>query len=164
MQSEALTAPSYTGLPVPLGAAASPSHWDSDWPHGLQPILDRSSVGTSIPPCHEFSDASAQNAHRTPSRLRMGGAADTSRFVVVQSLSHVWLCDPHGPQHTRLPCPLLSPGVCSNSCPLSRWCHPTISSSVIPFSSCPQSSPASGSFPMSWLLTSGGQNIRASAF
>ena len=53
MQSEALTAPSYTGLPVPLGAAASPSHWDSDWPHGLQPILDRSSVGTPVPPCHE---------------------------------------------------------------------------------------------------------------
>ena len=56
---------------------------------------------------------------------------------------------PHGLQHARLPCSSPSPGACSNSCPLSQWCHPTISSSVIPFSSCPQSFPASGSFPMS---------------
>ena len=56
-----------------------------------------------------------------------------------------------------------SPGTCSNSCLLSRWCHPTISSSVVPFSSCLQSFPASGSFPMSWLFTSGGQSIGASA-
>ena len=57
---------------------------------------------------------------------------------------------PHGLQHARLPCPSLSPRACSNSCPLSRWCHPTISSSVAPFS-CLQSFPASGSFPVSWL-------------
>ena len=69
------------------------------------------------------------------------------------------LCDPHWLQYTRLPCPSPSPGVCSNSCPLSQWCHPTISFSVIPFSSCPQSSPASGSFPMSQLFASGGQSI-----
>ena len=62
---------------------------------------------------------------------------------------------PHGLQHTRLPCPSLSPGVCWNSCPLSWWCYLTISSSATPFSSCPQSFPTSGSFPMSWLLTSG---------
>ena len=55
---------------------------------------------------------------------------------------------PHGWQHARLPCPSPSPSICSNSCSLSQWCHPTISSSVAPFSSCPQSSPASGSFPM----------------
>ena len=67
----------------------------------------------------------------------------------------------HGLQHARLPCPSLSPGVCSNSCPLSQWCHPTISS-VIPFSPCPQSSPASGSFPVNWLFASGVQSIRAS--
>ena len=60
---------------------------------------------------------------------------------------------PHGLQHTRLPCPSPSPGACSNSCPLSRWCHPTILSSVIPFSSCLQSLPASGSFLMSLTLT-----------
>ena len=64
--------------------------------------------------------------------------------------------------HSRLPCPSLSPGVCSNSCPSSRWCHPTISCSVVPFSSCPQSFPASGSFPMSQFFTSG-QSIGASA-
>ena len=69
----------------------------------------------------------------------------------------------HGLQHVWLPCPSPSPGVCSNSCPLSQWCHPTVSSSVIPFFSCPQSFPASGSFPTSWLFTSGGQSIGASA-
>ena len=64
----------------------------------------------------------------------------------------------HGLQHARPPCPSPTPGVYSNSCPLSRWCHPTISSSVIPFSSCLQSFPASGQF-----FASGGQSIRASA-
>ena len=69
---------------------------------------------------------------------------------------------PHGLQHARLPCPSPSPGVFSNSCPLSWWCHPTISSSVIPFSSCLQSFPASGTFLMNQLL-SGSQSIGASA-
>jgi len=69
---------------------------------------------------------------------------------------------PHGLQHARLPCPSPSPGACSNSCPLSWWCHPTISSSVIPFS-CLQSLPASGSFQMSRFFTSGGQSIGVSA-
>ena len=80
-----------------------------------------------------------------------------SRSVVSNSLR------PHGLQHTRLPCPSPSLGVCSNSCPLSWWCHPIISSSVIPFSSCLQSFPASGSFPMSQFFSSGGQSIGASA-
>ena len=66
-------------------------------------------------------------------------------------------------QHTRPPCSSPTPGVHPNSCPLSRWCHPTISSSVIHFSSCPQSFPASGSFPVNQLFTSGGQSIGASA-
>ena len=70
---------------------------------------------------------------------------------------------PHGLQHTRLPCPSPTTGVYSNSCPLSRWCHPTISSSVIPFSACLQSFPASESFPMSQFFTSGGQSIGVSA-
>ena len=70
---------------------------------------------------------------------------------------------PHKLQHTGLPCPPLSPGVCANSCPLSQWCHPTISSSVVPpFSSCPQPFPASGSFPVNWLFASGDQRIVAS--
>ena len=80
-----------------------------------------------------------------------------SRSVVTDSL---W---PHGLQHARLPCPSLSPGVCSNSCPLSWWCHPAISPSVAPFSYCPQSFPALGSFAVSQLFASGGQCIRASA-
>ena len=70
---------------------------------------------------------------------------------------------PHGLQHSRLPCPSPTPGTCSNSCPSSRWCHPTISSSVVPFSSHLQSFPALGSFPMSQFFTSGGQSIRVSA-
>ena len=70
---------------------------------------------------------------------------------------------PHGLQHARLPCPLPTPGACSNSCPLSRWCHPTISSSVVHFSSCLWSFPASRPFPMSQLIASGGQRIGASA-
>ena len=68
----------------------------------------------------------------------------------------------HGLQHTRPPCLSPTPGACSNSCPSSQWCHPAISSSVVPFSSCPQSFPASGSFPMRQFFTSGGQRIGAS--
>ena len=71
-----------------------------------------------------------------------------SRSVMSNSLQ------PHGLQHARLPCPSPTPGACSNSCPSSRWCHPTISSSVDPFSSCLQSFPASGSFPMSQFFLS----------
>ena len=70
---------------------------------------------------------------------------------------------PHGPQHTRPPCLSPTSRVYSNSSPLSRWCHPTISSSVIPFSSCPQSFPAAESFQMSQLFASGAQSIGASA-
>ena len=80
-----------------------------------------------------------------------------SRSVVSDSLR------PHGLQHTRPPCPSPTPRVYSDSCPSSRWCHPTISSSVIPFSSLLQSFPASGSFPMSQLFASGGQSIGVSA-
>ena len=80
-----------------------------------------------------------------------------SRSVVSDSLQS------HGLQHARLPCPSPTPGVCPNPCPLSRWYHPAISSSVVPFSSCPQSFPASGSFQMSQLFASGGQSIGVSA-
>ena len=80
--------------------------------------------------------------------------------LVIQSCLTLW---PHRLQHTRLPCPSPTPRACSNSCPSSRWCYPTISSSVIPFSSCLQSFPASESFQMSWFFASGGPNIGASA-
>ena len=80
-----------------------------------------------------------------------------SRSVVSDSLQ------PHEPQYTRTPCPSPTAGGHPNPCPLCRWCHPTISSSVIPFSSCPQSLPASRSFQMSQLFASGGQSIGVSA-
>ena len=80
-----------------------------------------------------------------------------SQSIVSNSL---W---PHGLQNTRLPCLSPTPGAYSNSCPSSPWCHPTISSSVVPFSSCPQSLPASESFPMSQFFASGGQSIGISA-
>ena len=70
---------------------------------------------------------------------------------------------PHESQHARPPCPLPTPGVYPNPCPLSQWCHPAISSSVVPFSYCPQSFPALGSFPMSQLFASSGQSIGVSA-
>ena len=81
--------------------------------------------------------------------------AESSQFSSVQSLSHVWFfvtpwTFPR--RHARPSCPSPTPGVHPNLCPLSRWCHPTVSSSVIPFSSCPQSLPASGSFPMSQIF------------
>ena len=81
------------------------------------------------------------------------GSVQFSHSVVSDSLR------PHEPQHTRPPCPSPTPGVYPNPCPSSRWCHPTISSSVIPFSSCPPSFPASRSFQMSQLFASGGQSI-----
>ena len=85
------------------------------------------------------------------------GSVHFSHSVLSDSLQH------HRLQHAKLPCPSPTLGACSNSCPLSQWCHPTISSSVIPFSSSFQSFPASGSFPMSRFFESGGQNIGASA-
>ena len=70
---------------------------------------------------------------------------------------------PHGLQHARLPCPSATPRACSHSCSLSQWCHPTISSSVVPFACCLQSFPSSGSFQMSQFFASGGQSIGVSA-
>ena len=83
--------------------------------------------------------------------------------LLLLSLSHVWLFTPLGLQHVRLLCPSPFPGACLNSYPLSLWCHPTISSYVVPFSSCLQSFSASGSVLMSQLFASGGQSIGASA-
>ena len=81
----------------------------------------------------------------------------------IKSFSRVWLFGTHELQHARPPCPSPTPGVHSNSRLLSRWCHPAISSSVVPVSSCPQSLPASESFPMSQLFTWGGQSTGVSA-
>ena len=87
----------------------------------------------------------------------VGRLVQFSRSVVSDSLR------PHGLQHARLPCPSPTPRACSNSCPSSQWWHPTILSSIIPFSSCLQSFPVSGSFPMSQFFTAGGQSLEASA-
>ena len=86
-----------------------------------------------------------------------GCSVQFSRSVMSDSLR------PHESQHARPPCPSPTPGVHPNSCPSSRWCHPAVSSSVVPFFSCSQSLPASGSFPMSQLFAWGGQNIGVSA-
>ena len=94
---------------------------------------------------------------------------DTMRDLTISTsvqFSHSVVSDslrPHELQHTRPPCPSPTPGVHSNSHPLSRWCRPAISSSVVPFSSCPQPLPASESFPISQLFTWGGQSIGVSA-
>ena len=89
--------------------------------------------------------------------LSVSGSVQFSCSVMSGSL---W---PHGLQHARPPCPSPTPGIHPNPCPLSRWYHPTISSSVVRFSSCPQSFPASGSFQMNQLFVSGGQNTGVSA-
>ena len=89
-------------------------------------------------------------------RMVRGASVQLSSVSVMSSSLR-----PQGLQHARLPCPSSTPRACSNSCPSHRWCRPTISSSVIPFS-CLQSFPASGSFPMNQFFTSGGQRIRAS--
>ena len=95
-----------------------------------------------------------------PDTVIVRGARSSVQF------SHSVMSDslhPHGPQHARPPCPSPTPEAYSNSCPLSWWCHPTISSSVIPFSSCLQSIPASGPFQMSLFFASGGPSIGVSA-
>ena len=103
------------------------------------------------------------------SRTRLKWLSSNSSSPFIEELllfSRSVMCDflwSHGLKHTRLRCPSPSPGPCSNSCPWSRWCHPTILSSVVPFSSCLKSFPASGSFLMNRLFPSGGQSIGASA-
>ena len=92
-------------------------------------------------------------------------SSNSSTVFEILLFNHSVMSDslwPHGLHHASLPCPSPSPGACSNSCPLNLWCHPTILPSVIPFSSCLHSFPASGSFPMSQFFASGGQSIRAS--
>ena len=106
-----------------------------------------------------FTKQKWTHRHRTQTYGFQSGRRCCSCSVPKLCLS-LW---PYGLQHARLPCPSPSPRVCSNSCPLSQWYYLTISSSVIPFSSCLQSYPVSGSFLMSWLFASGGQSIGASA-
>ena len=104
-----------------------------------------------------FTSISCIHGHTWILKQAFVSSVQFSRSVVSNSSR------PHGLQHTRLLCPSLCPGICSNLSLMSQWCCPTISSSVTRLSSCPQSSPASGSFPMSWLFASGGQSVGASA-
>ena len=102
---------------------------------------------------------------KTPQLYLIGESRELFSNIQAQ-FSHSVVSDslwPHEPQHARPACPSPTPGVYPNSCPLSQWCHLTIPSSVVPFPSCLQSFPTSGSFPMSQLFTSGGQSIRVSA-
>ena len=92
-----------------------------------------------------------------PLKMEPRDLVQFSHSVVSNCLRH------HGLKHSRLPCPSPTSGACSSLCPSNRWCHPTISSSVVPFSSCFQSFPASRSFPMSQFFESGGQSIGVSA-
>ena len=128
--------------------------------------MDYSTPGLSVPHhllefvqvhVHWISDATQPSHPLLPSSFcfRSFPASGFLQWVV----SSLQL---HRLQHSRLPCPLLSPRVCSSSCPLSQWCHLTILSSVTPFSLCLQCFSASGSFPMSWLFASGGQSIGVS--
>ena len=116
----------------------------------------------SLPGAPAWCGPTLFSGHGTPTSLSsictLGSLTGQFGRSVVSNSSQ-----PHGPHHARLPCPSRTPRACSNSCPQSQWCHPTISSSVVPFSSCLQSSPASGSFQMSQLFASGGQSIAVSA-
>ena len=98
-----------------------------------------------------------ERKYRRQNILSVFSSLQFSRLVVSDSLR------PHELQHAGSPCPSPTPRAYTNSCPLSRWCHPAISSSVVPFSSCPQSFPASASFPVSQFFASGGQSIGVSA-
>ena len=106
--------------------------------------------------CYKLNHFTVHQKHNTVNQLSV-------QFSSVQSLSRVQLLRPHESQHARPPCPSPSPRVHLNSCPSSQWCHPAISSLVVPFSSCPQSFPASELFPMSQLFTWGGQSTEVSA-
>ena len=125
-------------------------------PHSPKmPILPSFPELTTLP--HALSRNSCNQTRSQQSASTLISSVQFSRSVVSDSL---W---PHGLQHTRHPCPSPAYGACSNSCPSSWWCHPTILSSVIPFSSCLQSFQALGSFLMSLLFISGGQSIGVSA-
>ena len=150
--------------------------WNGDWKSwlgrtggGIPAVREESSQLSDSPPTVSLSICPAPpgspsspaaittpEAHISP-HLEATSVSQSSHSVLSDSL---W---PHGLQHTRLPCPSPTPGACSNLCPLSWWCHPVISSSLVPFSSCLQSFPASGSFPMSQFFALGGQSIGASA-
>ena len=133
-------------------------------------LLNNQQIKKEIKICIEMNEnenTTTQNLWDTVKAMLRGRFIATQAYLKKQvQFSHSVmsnLLQPHKLQHSSPPYPSPAPGVHPNPCPLSRWCHPTISSSVIPFSLCPQSFPASGSFPMSQLFTSVGQSIGVSA-
>ena len=130
----------------------------SDWTRATTnaPVLQSPQATT-----RKIPQAAPENQHSQKTKSKLHQCLN--KFGSVQLLSRVQLFVAPWTQHTRPPCPSPTLGVYPNSCPLSWWCHPAISTSVVPSSSCPQSFPASGSFQMSQLFTSGGQSIGVSA-
>ena len=133
----------------------------------MESVLWWNSLKTHMPRCKVAGELVSQAC------VEMGMAVDRDWWSMTLSSPSLSLlfCNqkvvsnslrPHGLWQARLPCPSPSPGVCSNSCPLSQWCHPIVSFCVVPSSSCPQSFPASEFFLVSWLFSSGGQSIGAS--
>ena len=115
---------------------------------------------------HHREKPAHRNEEEPPLMAARESPLTATKTQSVSQFSHSVVSDslwPHGLQHARLLCPLPTPRACSNSCPLSWWCHPTTLFSVVPFSSCLQSFPALGSFPMSQFFASGGQSIGVSA-
>ena len=123
-----------------------PAGWYSDFTYTLEKLLC----------CVQKKLNGGKSRYKVTSRSLLNQSVQFSHSVFSESLRS------HGLQHARPPCPSPTPGVYSNSCPLNQWYYPTISSSLIPFSSCLQSSPASGPFPMSQFFASGGQSIGVS--
>ena len=149
----------HTPAPCPLHHySSSPCHWQtvlysSDWGNKW---TNWEPQKVPIFPTKIINAYNSTSYYLGPTARQLS-TAQFSRSVVSDSLQ------PHEPQHARPPCPSPTPGVHPKPCPLSRWCHPTILSSAVPFSSCPQSFPASGSFQMSQLFAAGGQSIGVSA-
>ena len=142
-------------------------HWVSDAIQSSHHLLPPSPLALNLSQHQSLfqwvSSLSSGQSNRTSTSVLPIKTQGWFPFSSLQLLSCVHFLQPHGLQHARLPCPSPTPGACANSCPSSQWCHPTISSSVVPFSSCLQSFPASGSYSMSQFFSSGGQSIGVSA-
>ena len=132
----------------------------SVWSLGREdPLEDKMATHSSIATWRSLGTEETGGLQSTGLQRVGPGWIDLALMHSVQSSVMSNSLQSYGLQHARLPCPSPAPRACSNSCPLSQWCHPTISSSVVPLSSCLQSFPASGSFPVSQFFTSGGQSI-----
>ena len=158
--------PASAPLPQPRVALLDPTPRQSPISAGIEQALC-SRGQPSLAPCHSQTSYSfflflkIDLKYSWFTMLCLISAVQQTVSVQFRSVAQscLTLCDPMNRQHTRPPCPSPTPRVHPNSCPLSQWCHPVISSSVVRFSSCPQSFPASGSFQMSQLFASGGQSI-----